>query len=368
MIKVLGAFPVAEWANGGISSWSRKFVKTFPNDEFELIVINTAPRRLVVESGNFRRIITGLSAMCSVLKQAYQILRTKQVAIMHTTTSGSLGTLRDYMLAKLCRCYGVKTIMHCRYGCIAEDYASNGILGRLLCRTMALYDQIWVLDKRSQAALNNQKHLMGKVFLTPNSLEVPSTCDFTPKTYEHVGFIGNLVPEKGILELVEAVVQLKPSTHLDIVGPALDETMQTIKDLAQDCYGDTIVKHDKMNNNDAVRFMKGLDIVALPTYYPSEAFPISILEAMSLGKLVISTPRAAIPDMLTTEDGDLCGILVKEKSVADIVSAIQWCQHNPRSADELCRKAYDKVYRCYRTEVIYELYRTLYRKLLSDRQ
>lgn len=368
MMKILCTFPVAEWANGGISSWSRKFIKTFPNEEFELIVVNTAPRRLVVESGLFRRVVTGLSAMYGILKQTYSILKNTQVTMMHTTTSGNLGTLRDFLLYRLCEHYGVKTILHCHYGCIAEDYVSKGLKGWLLRKTMRLYDQIWVLDKRSLNALKKYSHLADKVFLTPNSIEVPSVCDSQPKVYQRVGFIGNVVPEKGILELVEAVVQLKPSTHLDIVGPALDETMQTIKDLAQDCYGDTIVKHDKMNNNDAVRFMKGLDIVALPTYYPSEAFPISILEAMSLGKLVISTPRAAIPDMLTTEDGDLCGILVKEKSVADIVSAIQWCQQNPRSADELCRKAYDKVYRCYRTEVIYELYRTLYRKLLSDRQ
>lgn len=367
MIKVLGAFPIAEWANGGISSWSRKFVKTFPNEEFELIVINTAPRRLVVENGLYHRIVTGLSAMFSVLKQAYKVLKGTQISIMHTTTSGNLGTLRDYMLARLCKWYGVKTIMHCRYGCIAEDYQSNGFMGRLLRRTMALYDQIWVLDNRSLSALKHHNHLAHKVFLTPNSLEVPSSCDFTPKTYTKVGFIGNLVPEKGILELVEAVVRLSENTHLDIVGPALDETMQAIKTIAQDCFGQCIIKHDKMNNSDAVEFMKKMDILALPTYYPSEAFPISILEAMSLGKMVISTPRAAIPDMLATEDGTLCGILVKEKSVQDLVEAIEWCQHNPGKADEMCRKAYEKVYTSYRTEVIYELYRSLYRKILNER-
>ena len=69
-------------------------------------------------------------------------------------------------------------------------------------------------------------------------------------------------------------------------------------------------------------------MIALPTYYPSEAFPISILEAMSRGKMVISCPRAAIKDMLTAVDGKPCGILVREKSVDDIVDAIKWCQEN----------------------------------------
>jgi len=104
-------------------------------------------------------------------------------------------------------------------------------------------------------------------------------------------------------------------------------------------------------------------MIALPTYFPSEAFPISIIEAMSRGKMVISCPRAAIKDMLTAVDGTPCGILVREKSVDDIVDAIKWCQENTEEADKMCKKAYEKVYTCYRTEVIYKLYKSLYNKL-----
>lgn len=364
MMKILCTFPVAEWANGGISSWSRKFIKTFPNEEFELIVVNTAPRRLVVESGLFRRVVTGLSAMCGILKQTYSILKNTQVTMMHTTTSGNLGTLRDFLLYRLCEHYGVKTILHCHYGCIAEDYVSKGLKGWLLRKTVRLYDQIWVLDKRSLNALKKYSHLADKVFLTPNSIEVPSVCDSQPKVYQRVGFIGNVVPEKGVLELVQAVVALKGEARLDIVGHALPGITDAIKAIAKEEYGKSVVAHDRMDNAQVVAFMKELDIVALPTYYPSEAFPISILEAMSLGKVVISTHRAAIPDMLTTINGELCGILVQEKSVTDIIEALKWCRQHPMQADEMCQKAYEKVYNCYRTEVVYELYRSLYRRLV----
>jgi len=105
-----------------------------------------------------------------------------------------------------------------------------------------------------------------------------------------------------------------------------------------------------------------MDILALPTYYPFEAFPISILEAMSLGKLVISTRRAAIGDMLTTEKGQNCGLFVREKNVDDIVTAINWAYHHKQEADKLCQLAYQKVYQNYRTEIIYKLYLDCYRK------
>lgn len=92
-----------------------------------------------------------------------------------------------------------------------------------------------------------------------------------------------------------------------------------------------------------------MDIIALPTYYSSEAFPISILEAMSNGCLVLSCPRAAIPDMLTSVGGGKCGLLVEEKSADSIVDAILWAQNNTVEADNLRKKRLRKsqfVTRC----------------------
>lgn len=56
-------------------------------------------------------------------------------------------------------------------------------------------------------------------------------------------------------------------------------------------------------------------------------------------------------------------MFVREKSVDDIVKAIKWCQENSKDADTMCRKAYEKVKTCYDTSVIYDLYRSLYKKL-----
>ena len=140
--------------------------------------------------------------------------------------------------------------------------------------------------------------------------------------------------------------------------------MQRIKEIANDKLDRKVKIMGRLPNEDAVEQMKKMDIIALPAYYQSEAFPISILEAMSLGKLVLSTPRAAIKDMLTSLDGSCCGVLVREKSVDDIVKAITWCQENTIDADTLCKKAYEKVYAAYRTDVVYNLYRSLYTNVL----
>ncbi len=357
MTKIIGLFPLT--GNGGIASWTKKFLKTFPDEEFEITPINVSSDR---ENDNFlTRVCSGIRSVQRIKKDLLTLLKKEHFDILHTTTSGNIGSYRDYAVAKVCKQFGVKTIMHCRYGCIPEDINSKGLVGILTRRAMRLFDQIWVLDSRSYTALEKIPYLKGKIYLTPNSIDVQEAKDLNKKSYNRILFVGNLIPTKGIYELVDAVNNC--DIRLDIIGPGTDEVNSCIRKIAGDNLDKKIFLHGKLPNDEAVQFMKDVDIVALPTYFPWEAFPISIIEAMSLTKMVISCPRAAIPDMLNGLDSTPCGILVSPKSPDEIKSAIEWCQLNKEEADNMCSKAYDKVYNCYRKEVVYEIYRRNYRAI-----
>ena len=362
-MKIIGLFPLT--GNGGIASWTKKFTKTFPDNEHKFTFVNVSPS--VPRTGGLSetflfRTFSGFSAMFRIIRELKVVLKKDKYDILHTTTSGNIGSLRDYKVAKLCKKYGVKTIMHCRYGCITEDIKSNGLIGKLLRKSMNEFDQIWVLDSRSYNTLKGIDNLKDKVYLTPNSIDVTEDINTTPKEYKRVAFIGNLIPTKGLYELVEACT--RTNVKLDIIGPGSDEVTNKIKKLAGSKLDNSIFIHGRLPNPEAVKFMHEVDIVALPTYYPWEAFPISIIEAMSLTKMVISCPRAAVKDMLTDLDGKPCGMLVEPKSADAIVEAINWCQTHKEEADIMCRKAYEKVKTCYSKEVVYNLYKSLYKKLI----
>ena len=206
--------------------------------------------------------------------------------------------------------------------------------------------------------------IKNKIFLTPNSIEVPTSCDFSPKTYRHIGYVGNLLPTKGVLELVQAVAQCPKDTTLSVIGLGAEDFVNKLKETAGNRLDTNIKFLGRLPNEQAVKRMEEIDIIALPTYYSGEAFPISILEAMSRGKLVISCQRAAIPDMLTAIDGTQCGVLVSPKSSEELRDAILWCQQHSKKADEMCKKAYEKVNYSYSKEVVYQIYRINYKKLL----
>ncbi len=365
VLKIIGLFPLT--GNGGIASWTKKFMKTFPNNEYIFTFIDVAPvKERKTENDNiFIRTITGLYSMIRLLKKIKGIMSLEKYDILHTTTSGNVGSLRDLYVAKLCHKKGVKAIMHCRYGCITEDIASKGLVGILLRKAMAEFDQIWVLDKRSYNTLKNIDTYKNKVFLTPNSIDVQKPIDNTPKNYQSIAFCGNIIPSKGIIELIDAVAKTVDVT-LHVIGSGPDAVKKQMENAAGVLAGKRIFFHGRLPNEEAVKIMENIDMVALPTYYPSEAFPISIIEAMSLTKMVISCRRAAIPDMLTNPDGTMCGILVEPQSSDSIVEAIKWCQNNKDKADIMCRQAYEKVYSTYRKDVVYDLYRKNYQLLMQN--
>ena len=62
------------------------------------------------------------------------------------------------------------------------------------------------------------------------------------------------------------------------------------------------------------------DVFVLPTYYPIEAQPVSIIEAFNAATPVISTNHASIPDMINNGKN---GFLVNKKSPEEIAERIK---------------------------------------------
>ncbi len=362
MINVLFVTPIS--GNGGIQSWSRKMLSFFPNGDIKLRHINVSYRRSVLKHEiGIKRPIDGLIDLFNVYFDVLRAIKKEKPTLLHTTTSGNIGCLRDLIIGRLVKRNNIPAILHCHYGCLSNDYVRKGIVGFLLRHSLPYYDQIWVLDKKTYGYLNAIDKFKGKVYITPNFIDVPFDNQIVPKEYKRIAFVGNLVKTKGLFEVIKAVKDSHCNIVLDIVGPGREKVLSEMMALIGDELNKKIIVHGCMDNKATVDFMKNVDIIALPSYYKSEAFPISILEAMSLGKLVVSTRRAAIPDMLTDLDGNDCGYFVREQNSDDIIEAIKWCQTNKHAADIRCKKAYEKVKSCYDMHVVMDVYKSLYYKL-----
>lgn len=139
-----------------------------------------------------------------------------------------------------------------------------------------------------------------------------------------IGYMSNLMEEKGIVEFIESMIFLKEILGYDIkvwiagafIGKPSDRLNNAI---------------NLANSKDYIKVLglaKGelkwnslldTDIFILPSYYKIEALPLSLVEAMRFGCLCVSSSIGEINNLLENDRG----IIMKEVSVNSITQSVE---------------------------------------------
>lgn len=146
-----------------------------------------------------------------------------------------------------------------------------------------------------------------------------------PDRIKHILYLSNFIRSKGypfVLELAKKEKErfLKEGVrkyHFDFAGEFFEnEERKFFEDYIKvNELGDYVTYHGIVSGEAKVRLLRDCDVFVLPTFYPKEGQPISILEAMGNGMAIITTNHAGIPDIVKCGEN---GILL-EKLDADNV-------------------------------------------------
>lgn len=179
-----------------------------------------------------------------------------------------------------------------------------------------------------------------------------------------IGFVGRLVRDKGVEELVESWRALReefPDLYLLLVGPfeALDPVSPATERLLRE---DARVRLTG-ENWDTPALYATMDVFVLPTH--REGFPLVPLEAAAMGLPVVGTRALGCVDAV--EDG-VTGALVMPGDVKGLTDALRVYLHNPRLRREHGANGRERVLRDYRPETIWRATYDEYARLLSLRR
>jgi len=156
----------------------------------------------------------------------------------------------------------------------------------------------------------------------------------------YIGYMSNLIEEKGIVEYIEAVISLKEKTNISFkawiggitlgnISPRLKNALVTAnkKEYIEVC---GLLKGDDKWNK-----LMNTNIFILPSYYKPEALPLSLVEAMRFGSLCISSDIGEIKNLLSNERG----IILEEVKTENIINSIKKSSENIEISKNIMKRS-----------------------------
>lgn len=169
-----------------------------------------------------------------------------------------------------------------------------------------------------------------------------------------LGYMGRLIKEKGIYQLVNAVRGINSNRIRLIIcgdGPERNGLLKIIGNGEKDCKIELLPP-----TLDIDHVYNLFDALVLPTAL-NEGLPISILEALARKILVISTAQGALSDVISD---NVTGLLLEDNSEKSIINKISYLLENPPAINLMRENGYQKVKSEFSIDAMLDGYERLY--------
>lgn len=322
----------------------------------DVAVVDTMPSSRSHVSGRFG--LGRAMEIIGVLWSSRREIRNCDVVYFMLSTS-TVGVLKDFLLGLLAKAYGKPLVGHLHGGGEAAFYRDAGTLKRLLVRaSRRLVSRIIVLGQ----LLRNEYAYLGPgtdVVVVPNGLPPESEPeDYAPKSLSggevvSLLYLSNMMPSKGYLALLDACAVLKTRGvrfRCVFCGAFVDAVIAGEEDNTEEAFREKVKRlgverevsyRGVVRGAEKRRVLSDAHIFVLPTAYPWEGQPISIIEAMSWGMPVIASRHKGIPEQV---DDRASGILLDDvdaNAIADAVMELAANETTYAKYGRCARKSYE---------------------------
>ncbi len=173
-----------------------------------------------------------------------------------------------------------------------------------------------------------------------------SACGFAPHDVV-VGFVGRLVQEKGIVELLQAMARVRrehPRVRLLVIGPVDTEKADALSPARAADFGVDDITHFAGMRQDMPELYAAMDLFVLPSW--REGFPRSPMEAAAMQRPVIATDiRGCREVVVAGETGLLVPVRDHEAlavAIARLVSDAEERRRMGQAGLDLARRKFDE--------------------------
>lgn len=284
---------------GGVLTSCMKLLDSQIVDKFEIHTLDSTsksnpPPSLAVRGG------------WSVLRllEFFYIMTVKRPDNVLLFTADGMSFVEKGVMATFADFFGAQPFIFLRANMLLTQLERKKIfrwLGRFLItrRTVFLCQGASVKNN----ICKNLGHSLDRAHVIPNwtaNVEAALPTKIVNKEF-HLVFVGWVVREKGVFDLLDAfqfLVSKIPNSQLSIIGAGGD-----LETLRQEVQRRELCSHISMygwvERSVIPQLLSSCDVFVLPS--ESEGMPNSVIEAMSVGLPVVTTPVGVMPDYFTND-------------------------------------------------------------------
>jgi glycosyltransferase involved in cell wall biosynthesis len=290
----------------GCSLANEVLVKQLKAKEIQFSIINTSTQGFNDKAlGQF-----SFSKVTPIFKQYKNIFKIRNSEIVYTTPGQTFFGILKYAPFYLASIFfKVPYIIHVHGNFLGKQYQMLPGWKRLIFKYLVSNASHGIVLSESLKPIFNDLLDVNQVSVIGNFAEdyLISTKSYKNTDCIKILFLSNLIAYKGIFEILEAAQILKTkgiNFELHLAG-GLDvsieeELLSKIKSIPEAKYYGIVSGEEKK------KLLESSNVFCLPTYYEQEGQPISLLEAMLTGNIVVTTKHAGIPDIVSEKNGYFC--------------------------------------------------------------
>jgi glycosyltransferase involved in cell wall biosynthesis len=274
----------------------------------------------------------------------------KNLVIYLSSARSNLGYLRNFVIINYAFLWGNKIVLH--YHCGEYDdflSESNFFVKWTYKKTFDKVNFHIFLSSRLLPNFNKLRISKNKIIIIPNSITKDNFAESIGFKADietlNIIYLSNMIPSKGYMILLEAIEILvskykKLNFKCEFYGEFISEDLRSREEL----HGDFFRFINDRNLSNYVKYgglisgiqkenvLKKANIFILPTMYPVEAQPLSILEALSCKILVVASNYRSIPDMIIDNK---TGVLLLENNSSYLASKLNQVFNNSKFYEDI---------------------------------
>ncbi|MGR5134750.1 glycosyltransferase family 4 protein [Vibrio alfacsensis] len=257
--------------------------------------------------------------------------------VMYITTSRSnLGFILDSIFVLLFSIFKRKKIINHLHGSDFLSFRDSSPIKKFVDFVYSKIDTSIVLCQRMKEQYANYPR-MHLVAISNFSSSVISPSKIEPKlnTFKSgnikIIYLSNLMYSKGVVDLLEAVSTLNEEGYdieLKLAGKFLSDeycSKEKLKVKVLSFLSDKIHYVGVVRGGEKEDLLSNANVFCLPTFYKTEAQPISIIESMSYHNLSLTTNHNYNGDFLTGDDA----IFFDKRNIPSLMKLLKDICNNP---------------------------------------